>query len=223
MPSEQVLGESLGTVSRTGDQGFYDLLVTRAAAEYPRLSIAVRSESWLAPFFWVLEKVTRRNYDSFVTTVFSTIYVGDDWDEESLKAKARVLRHELVHVRQFHCWPLGRKLWPVNHVLMALAYLFLLPVLWTMRAKFEREAYTETLLDIAERDGPQTEASMDRTARWLSDIFGGPSYLFMWRRKSAYEWAMDTQRRIDSKMKVDANLLRLRVWYRDRNSGDGEP
>lgn len=176
----------------------YAVLYLQAKSRFPRFSVKFRDQSWLQPIFWLLSKVTGQNYNGFVTTVFSTMYVGSDWATDSTTSKYKTLRHEMRHIDQFHRWPLGRWAWPVNHVLMALAYLLLLPVIWTLRAKFERDGYTQTMLVEYELGGPISDSRMEENARWMAQTFGGSAYLFMWRKKAAYAWAMETQRKINA-------------------------
>lgn len=176
----------------------YEVLAARVRKTYPRFKVKERDKSWLRPIFWALQKITRQDYGSFTTTVFSTMYVGADWAKDSSLDKYKTLRHEKVHIAQFHRFPLGRWAWPVNHLLMALCYLFILPVIWTFRARFEREGYTQTLLVQYELHGQISESRMENNARWLSETFGGSAYAWMWRRKAAYNWAMEIQRKINA-------------------------
>jgi hypothetical protein len=176
----------------------FAILSQKTKDQFPRFSVVSRDKSWLRPIFWLLSKLTSRDYSGFTTTIFSTMYVGSDWGSSSSNSKYRTLRHEREHIKQFHRWPLGRWAWPVNHVLMGLAYLLVLPVIWTLRAKFEREGYTQTLLVEFELGGPISDSRMEENARWLAETFGGPTYLFMWRKKAAYAWAMETQRAINA-------------------------
>lgn len=176
----------------------YSVLSLRVKGCYPRFSVVERDKSWLRPIFWLLSKVTRKDYSNFNTTIFSTMYVGPGWGTDSSTSRYKSLRHEMKHIEQFHRWPLGRWAWPINHVLTALAYLLLLPIIWTLRAKFEREGYTQTLLVEYELNGPFTDGRMEDNARWLAETFGGSAYFFMWRKKSAYAWAMETQRKINA-------------------------
>lgn len=176
----------------------YDLLAAKTRREYPRFNVKKRDKSWLRPIFWLLQKVTRQDYSSFTTTIFSTMYVGSDWDKDPDADRYKTLRHEKQHIKQFHCFPLGRRLWPVNHVVMAFCYVLLLPVIWTFRAKFEREGYTQTLLVQHELHGELTERQMEHNSAWMAKTFGGSAYFFMWRKKAAYAWAMNVQRKINS-------------------------
>ena len=176
----------------------YELLADKVRRDFPRFTVKKRDESWLRWIFWVLQHLTGQNYDSFTTTIFSTMYVGATWDRKPNDARYELLRHEKVHIEQFHNFPLGRKLWPVNHVLMSLCYLFVLPVFWTFRAKFERAGYTQSLLVQFELGGELTQKHMEHNAAWIAETFGGPAYFFMWRKKAAYAWAMETQRKINA-------------------------
>jgi hypothetical protein len=176
----------------------YQILANRTRKEFPRFNTKKRDSSWLKPIFWVLKKITRQDYKTFTTTVFSTMYVGPAWDDKSQDEKYKTLRHEKKHIRQFHCFPLGRWAWPVNHLLMAMCYLLFLPFILTMRAKFEREGYTESLLVHFELNGPFSDREMEGWARWLADTFGGSAYAWMWRRKKAYAWAMKTMHAINA-------------------------
>jgi len=176
----------------------YAVLSLQVKDRYPRFSVVERDKSWLRPIFWLLQKITRQDYSGFTTTIFSTMYVGSDWATSSTTSRYRLLRHEMQHIKQFHNWPLGRRAWPVNHLLMSLVYLLLLPVIWTLRAKFEREGYTQTLLVEYELTGPIADTRMEENARWLAETFGGSAYLYMWRKKAAYAWAMETQRKINA-------------------------
>ena len=176
----------------------YAVLSLQVKKRFPRFSVKERNRSWLRPIFWLLGKVTRRDYSSFTTTIFSTMYVGSDWSTDSTTSRYKTLRHELRHIDQFHHWPMGRWAWPVNHLLTALAYLLVLPIIWTLRSKFERDGYTQSLLVEHELNGPFSDSRMEENARWLADTFGGSAYLFMWRKKAAYTWAMETQRKINA-------------------------
>jgi hypothetical protein len=175
----------------------FDFLLARVVEEFPNFRIVSRNASWLRIPFAVLAFVTRRKYDTFTTTIGSTMYVAENWWARSGDERYRTLRHELIHVRQFHRWPLGRN-WPrLNHVLMAVCYLLLpLPVLWTFRARLEREGYTQTLLVEYELHGPMSAHTSIRRAEWMAETFGGSAYAWMWRRKKARLWALDTIARI---------------------------
>ena len=180
------------------EENIYTNLVEEVRAEFPRFSEKERDKSWLMPIFWVLSKITRQNYDTFTTTVFSTMYVGPSWKKKSPKQKYKTLRHERVHIDQFHNFPMPRWLWPINHLLMAFCYLLVLPVFLTMRARFERAGYTQSMLAEFELYGPFSDSKMEDWGRWMAETFGGGAYLYMGNGSKAYAWAMDTMRKINS-------------------------
>jgi hypothetical protein len=176
----------------------YQILSTQTKKEFPRFRVKERDKSWLRPVFWLLQKITKQDYDGFTTTIASTMYVGPRWESKTSDEKYKTLRHEKKHIRQAHCWPLGRWAWPVNHLLMGLCYLLVLPVLLTLRSRFEREGYTQTMLVEYELNGPFSDSKMESWARWMAETFGGSAYAWMWTRKKAYVWAMETMRAINA-------------------------
>lgn len=176
----------------------YRTFAHKVRSDYPRFNVKQRDKSWLRPIFWLLREITKQDYRSFTTTIFSTMYVGPDWEKKSDVAQYKTLRHEAVHIKQFHCFPLGRRAWPINHALMAICYLLILPVFWTMRAKFEREGYIQTMLVEYELHGPFSESKMEEWGRWMAGTFGGGAYAWMWTGNKGYEWAMDTMRKINA-------------------------
>jgi hypothetical protein len=176
----------------------YQILAGKTRKEYPRFNVKKRDSSWLRFPFWVLKKITRNDYRTFTTTIFSTMYVGETWERKTQNEKYKTLRHEKKHIRQFHCFPFGRWAWPINHLIMALLYLLVLPIILTFRAKFEREGYTQSMLVHYELEGPFSDEDMESWARWIANTFGTGTYFWMWRKKAAYAWAMQTMRAINA-------------------------
>lgn len=114
-----------------------------------------------------------RNYlDSFQTTIGKTVYVTPDWDDLSADRRYVTMRHEAVHLRQF------RKL---TLPVMALLYVLLpLPMgLAYFRARFEKEAYAETIRAAGEVWGSDYVRS-DEHRKYVIDQFMGASYGWMW-------------------------------------------
>jgi hypothetical protein len=195
----------------------YEQLKAKVLREFPRFQVRKASETWwLRWAMGLLRLITRSPVGGFTTTIFSTVYVEDDWDRRPADDRYATLRHELMHIRQFHHWPIAVDAdldrggwWRVvlsdlrrwtNHLCVMVAYLFLCPAFWTMRARFEREGYTQTLLVARELYGELGQATMESKARWLASVFGGPDYAWMWNAGAAYRWAMDTQRKINAGM-----------------------
>jgi hypothetical protein len=179
----------------------FEALLDRAQKEFPRLTIRKRSEVWwLRWIMQLLAWVTRQDSSKvrFTTTIGATIYVADDWNEKSDTDKYKTLRHEKRHVEWFTTRPFGRHLWPANYVITALCYLMVLPALWTMRAAIERDGYTQTLLVSFEIDGPFTDADKEGWAAYIAGTFASSMYFFMWTKKKAYAWAMETMNKINT-------------------------
>ncbi|AKT43666.1 hypothetical protein [Chondromyces crocatus] len=108
----------------------------------------------------------------YVTTLGRTIYVPDDFDTWSPTRAWQILRHELVHVAQFERYGWG---------LMILLYGVLpLPLgLSWFRARFEMEAYAETLRAVAESEGMDVARSIELREE-IVRRFTGPDYAWMW-------------------------------------------
>jgi len=123
-----------------------------------------------------------RSYlDSYQTTIGKTVYVTADWDDWSSDRRYVTLRHEAVHLRQFR-----RLTLPV----MAFLYLLVpLPMgLAYFRARFEMEAYAETIRAAAEVWG-RSYPTATEYRKYVIDQFLGPSYGWMWPfRRSLERW-----------------------------------
>ncbi len=115
----------------------------------------------------------------YQTTIGRTIYLTDDWDERDPRDRYCTLRHEAVHLRQFR-----------RYTLPGMAFLYLLLPLplglaW-FRARFEREAYEESIRAAAEVWGPDAPSEAGYRARVI-DQFLGPAYGWMWPFRQALE------------------------------------
>lgn len=160
-----------------------------AMASLPRpVRVVKKREHWhqraAARALWVLTFGGQRTYLShYVTTLGHTIYVPDDFDAWHPDHAWQVLRHELVHVRQFerYGW-LG----------MIFVYgFFPLPAFLAWgRARLEWEAYRETLRAVAESEG-LTAARSPALKRQIVSRFTGPDYGWMWPFPGAVQGWID--------------------------------
>jgi hypothetical protein len=159
------------------DQQRYEALVDEMARRRPpvrlRSKAASRGQAFIDRALRLLTLGGQDRYLSeYVTTLGATIWVPATWEQWSYRARFKVLRHELVHVRQFE-----RFTWPG----MVLIYgFFPLPagLAWG-RALLEWEAYAVTLEVEAEVDGleaARSPALHDEIVR----RFTGPDYGWMW-------------------------------------------
>lgn len=164
----------------------YAQLVAELRAEFPRMRIVKKADSRLHRLIHkALVVVTfggMRSYlESYQTTIGSSIYVTSDWDERDPLERYCTLRHEAVHLRQFRKFSLPG---------MAFLYLFLpLPLgVAYFRARFEQEAYAESIRAAAEIHGPGHPRSQSYRDHILEQ-FTGPSYGWMWPfRRSLERW-----------------------------------
>lgn len=183
----------------------FDILWARAQKELPGIKIVLHKDSkFLGLTRWALKHLLRqkKNYSRSTTTVGRTMYVPDSFWEWPPKARYVLLRHELVHLRQFRCWPLPflkkTPFWVFNAFLFGLAYLMLLPIKFTMRARFEKEAYTQTMLAWYEL-GVFDPSNQLQVATWVADmerVFSTGSYFYMARKGSSEGFVRSTARGI---------------------------
>jgi hypothetical protein len=155
----------------------YDALVAALRAEFPRFRIVRKDRSPLHRAIHhaliVLTLGRMRSYlDSFQTTIGATVYVTADWDDLDPDQRYVTLRHEAVHLRQFRRFTLPG---------MVMLYLLIpLPMgLAWCRARFEQQAYAESIRAAAEVWGPAYPRRAEYRRQILAQ-FTGPAYGWMW-------------------------------------------
>ena len=146
----------------------FNALTQQVSAEFPRFKIINKADSW---FMKLLGHVMVSSFmSSYVTTIWDTVYVPIGWDSYDDDLKCTLLRHERVHMRQARrlTFPLFAFLYLLAFFPVGLAY---------CRARFELEAYTESLA--ADKDFGDDYTSPEKRA-WLASQFTGPAYAYMW-------------------------------------------
>jgi hypothetical protein len=162
----------------------YQALVRELEAEFPRLRLIDKGEAWSQRAIHVALMIVTfggmRGYlHDYQTTIGRTIYLTPDWDARDPRERYCTLRHEAVHLRQFRRYTLPG--------MAALYLLFPLPLgLAWFRARFEREAYEESIRAAAEVFGPDAPAGAAYRAHVI-DQFVGPAYGWMWPFRRALE------------------------------------
>ena len=179
----------------------FDWLWRNTKEEIPGADIVLKKDSLLFSFFHLIGKVVTlgrgvSTWSRYTTTIFRTMYVPDDFFRWSDNARYRLLRHELVHMRQFRRWPIKfldkKYLWVLNALIMSVCYLLLpLPIFYTFRSKFEREGYTQSLLSYYELYG-FSSVYKQRQINNMGKLFGSNPYAFMWTSRKGREWAEKT-------------------------------
>ncbi|MEL6178605.1 MAG: hypothetical protein AAFS10_06610 [Myxococcota bacterium] len=109
------------------------------------------------------------DYDRhFTTVIYPNIYLPTGTRpifERTPERYYTTFRHEFVHLKD----------WQRFHLAMAVSYVLLLPVGWTMRAFWELRGYAQNMICAQERYGSVPEATVERIAR----IFAGRDYVYM--------------------------------------------
>lgn len=173
----------------------YEALLAKVQQEIPGARVIRKSDSRFMRFLaWIVINIFRnKNFlTSFTTTISRTVYVPDNFFDRTDSERYMTLRHELMHLRQFRNWPfkfLGRPyLWVVNLLIMSFCYLLVFPIWVTLRSKFEKEGYEQTLLSRHELGYINDEFQVT----WMINTFAGPSYLYMDTRPSIEKWVRKT-------------------------------
>jgi hypothetical protein len=176
----------LPVVDRAADQKREDALLADIRVEFPRFRVVrkdrCRLQRAIHQLLCALTLGRMRGYlDHYQTTIGQTVYVTADWDRRSPAERYVTMRHERVHLRQFRTFTLPG---------MAVLYLLVpLPAgLAWCRARFEKQAYAETIRAAAEVHGVEHVRCPDFRDRILAQ-FTGPSYGWMWPfRRGIERW-----------------------------------
>jgi len=184
--------------------GRYERLKLRVEAEIPGVKIIRHQDSYfLRTLHLLLRLLSLGKFDpsGFTTTIGRRMYVPNGWDMRSDLGRYSTLRHELVHMRQFRQWPMKFLDLPVlrliNFFIFSFCYLLVLPARLTLRSRFEREAYTQTLLVQYEVEGSFSLRTAQRLVARMGSHFGGSAYFFMWNSAAARKWAATTMEAIE--------------------------
>jgi hypothetical protein len=152
-----------------------DQISEEILAEFPGFKIVNKQDSLFMRAIDLFLRVLTFNkmaafMTSYVTTIGSTVYVPRRWTEWSLTARASILRHERVHMRQAR-----------RYGFVPFMFLYLCPFLPIglayFRARFEFEAYVETMRAAAEAGTTITSGPFKDH---IIEQFVGPAYGWMW-------------------------------------------
>jgi len=159
------------------------LVQSQILREFPRFSIVDKESSVLMRviniFLFILTCGRHTGFlTKYITVIGNTVYVPPSWHSSHDVARAIVLRHELVHMRQ--CKKHG-------HLLFTLMYLFFpVPVFFAYyRKKFEQEAYEETLRAMVEYVG--IEALTPKVRERVLAHFSSVEYVWAWPWRNSLE------------------------------------
>jgi len=120
-----------------------------------------------------------------VQTVGNTIWLPSNWEQASLAVRFEILLHEERHTFQFEKYGLGSMTFGI--LTMGFLYLCCLPVFWTMRAKFEQEAYYQSMRARFLLGDPISQSFVE----FMQDTFCSRNYVWMmgpWAKKKVEKW-----------------------------------
>ena len=122
-------------MDRLSPEDEYTRVFAQTKAEFPQFKIVPKSSSTLMKIISYLLFFNKTFMTGYATTIGYTVYVTPGWVDSGY-SNAALLRHERVHMRQAKKYGL---------FFYAILYLLVLPAVWTFRAKFEKEAYEESI------------------------------------------------------------------------------
>jgi hypothetical protein len=175
----------------------YEALKAEVKAEFPDFKVVNKHESGLMKVIDVALRVItfgqlKQFMSNFITTVGTTVYVFDGWDDRPVTARMEILRHERVHMRQVRKY--GRFLFSVMYLLLPLPTVFA-----HFRKKFEQEAYEESLRALQEYHGDAVLKDPIVKEQMIAH-FTSAQYFWTWPwTKSISGWYDDTVKRLLSK------------------------
>ncbi len=155
----------------------YRELLGEIEREFPRFQIIPKDEApsqkLIHLSLWLLTFGAMNSYLSgYHTTIGQKVYVAPSWKTLPPESQYQVLRHELVHIRQFR-----------KYTFFGMAFLYLLVPfpfgLSFFRAKFEKEGYEESIRAAAEIHGIEYVASRSFRDNVIQQ-FTSSAYGWMW-------------------------------------------
>ena len=179
-------------------EALVESLLREMAAMTPPVRVVAKEGLWhqrgIDRFLRVVTLGGQGRYlTDYVTTLGRTILVPSGWGLVPAHRRYEVLRHELVHVRQFERfgWIGMILIYGVLPLPMGLSY---------GRARLEWEAYAETLRAVAETEGMRAARSPE-----LRDMivrrFTGPDYGWMWPfPRAVRRWIAEELDRIEASL-----------------------
>jgi hypothetical protein len=125
----------------------YSRVFAETLKEFPKFVVVRKSQSKFMKFLAWLLFFNKTFMTGYHTTIGNTLYVTDKFEGGHGYTKAALLRHERVHLRQQKRY---------TFLLYCVLYLLVLPVVFTFRAKLEKEAYAESIKAWFEYFGEET-------------------------------------------------------------------
>jgi hypothetical protein len=142
----------------------FDQLAISLRKQFPKFRLKIKEQSELMLFLnFFIKRFNKEWLEYFTMTVGYTVYMPESFI--GTPAGYEILRHEAVHVKDYHKWK----------ILYCLSYLFLMPVVVTARAFWEFRGYVESMRVEHEASGQISDA----TINWLTNLFASGAYFWM--------------------------------------------
>lgn len=162
----------------------YEKVLKETVSEFSDFELVQKQDSTLMKVIDVILKVItfgqmKSFMGGFITTLGNKMYVPQSWSVLPAASKAKIIRHERIHMRQSKKY---------TRILFSIMYLFLpLPIgVAFFRKKFEQEAYEESLIAINEYLGEKALLSPELKKN-IVDHFTTANYFWMWPFKKNVE------------------------------------
>lgn len=120
-----------------------------------------------------------------VQTVGNTIWIPANWDSTHPRIQFEIMLHEEAHTFQFEKCGLGSRTFGI--LTMGFLYLCCLPIFWTMRSRFEKAGYYQSMRARFLLGDPPGEHFL----QYLIENFTTRGYVWMmgpWAKKKVEKW-----------------------------------
>ncbi len=167
--------------------------------EFPDFEIRYKAASnfmrFIAKLLLIVTFGTQKTFmTGYTTTINRTIYVPLGWSSWTDDQKVSILRHERVHMRQARKH--GFLLFALLYVLVPFPFVFAY-----CRARFEWEAYTESMRVIVERAGLQV-LDDPKYKQHIFKHFTTGAYGWMWPFEDTLEkWYAASRKQIEAELR----------------------
>lgn len=158
------------------------------------MSIKWKSKNSIMKAITPIAKVFNKDFENYITTVFNTVYVPDNWNEKDEETKITILAHEMVHVIDQKRNPLfsflyfvPQVLFPILAIILALCFwspwpllvalLGLLPLPAPWRFYYELRGYRMEVLIVREVFGDDPDDFKRMFDSFINELTG-PNYYF---------------------------------------------
>lgn len=158
----------------------YNHLLDLLHFEFPNLKIRKRKDVWWCR---LLDKTfLKKSKTQWACATWNSIIVPNDFDSWQCDHKHEIIFHERKHRRQYRKW---------SYPLFCVLYFLVLPIIFTMRAYFEKQAYYQSAVSMQmTRSFVDNEFMRQWFISWMARNFSRWEYFWMLPfKKHVRKWA----------------------------------